>query len=366
MCSVNMDEPINKMNRVVVIIPAYNPNQKLLQLVDDLIKDQLTDIVIIDDGSTVTDSQRILELCEERQEIKVLRHTVNQGKGRAIKTGINYVLNDMQNAMGIITVDADGQHHINDVQKCILELRRLEMNADCIVLGCRNFKAEEVKIPLRSRMGNICTKWVLRYLCNIHVRDSQTGLRAIPYRLLPKLMSIQGEKYEYETNMLLELVDDGVILKEVEISTVYEDNNSSSHFNPIVDSHKIYSIIFKYSLASILSVVVDNFTFIVMKSICSNIWMMIFISRAVAAILNFCINKKLVFKKNGSARSQILRYIMLLLASGTLSAMILSIADAMLDINIIFLKLMIETLLYFLNFYVQKNFVFKTKKKNAN
>lgn len=358
MHSVNRNTTDNNSGKVVVIIPAFNPTLKLLQMVDNLIEVQFTDIVIVDDGSTTADSRTVFKLCEEQHEIKVLRHAVNQGKGRAIKTGINYVLNVKQNVAGVITVDADGQHHVKDVLKCVSELRRLKPNANCIVLGCRDFEAEEVKIPFRSRFGNACTKWVLRYLCNIHVGDSQTGLRAIPYHLLPKLMAVSGEKYEYETNMLLELVDEGIKLKEVEISAVYEDNNSGSHFNPITDSIKIYSIIIKYSLASILSVVLDNFTFILLTPYCSNIWMMILASRTVAAISNFCINKKFVFKKNGESCIQVFRYIALLLVSGTLSATILSVADTVFDINIIYLKLIVETFLYFLNFYVQKNFVF--------
>lgn len=345
--------------KYIIVIPAYNPENTVVDIVKELLDAGFGKVVIVDDGST--SGNDIFDVINNMANTKVLRHCVNQGKGRALKTAINYVLSCCEDYRGIVTVDADGQHKTEDIKACARVL-----NEDCtrraIVLGCRSFSGEEVKIPFRSKFGNVCTKNVLRYLCNIRISDSQTGLRGIPMNLLPEFLAIKGERYEYEMNMLLYAVENKVYMQEVSIETVYENNNKTSHFNPLKDSLKIYMTIAKYSFASIISVVLDNAVFIIGGTYTNNIWLLTFCGRFVSAITNFTMNKQLVFKKEGDWAKCAIKYLCLVVVSGVLSALcVSSISTFLPKVNIIIVKLFVETLLFFLNFYFQKNVVFRRK-----
>lgn len=353
---------------ILILIPALNPDEKLINLIKELVDTGYQEIVVVNDGSKSSST----EIFEEVKFLgaAVTSHCTNLGKGRAIKTGINYILNNYPECTGVVTVDADGQHRIADIQKCADKLEEKHKD-NSIILGCRQFVNQaDVKVPFRSRLGNICTRYILRYLCNLHVIDSQTGLRGIPFHLLSRLMTISGERYEYEMNMLLDLADEGTNFVEVPIETVYEDNNSISHFNPLADSVKIYTVIIKYSMASLLSAVLDNLTFalLTLSPYHMSIWAMTFIGRTISAIFNFSINKKVVFKRSEGLWGQAFRYVCLLIISGSISAFFVNAMHAAFAINIILVKLIVETILYFVNFYVQKNFVFarKGEKINAN
>lgn len=356
-----------KVKKFIIVIPSLNPANELLELVKLLLSGGENSVIIVNDGSDAEYGEIFSTLSKET-EVVVLKHSVNQGKGRALKTAYNYILNNFavySNAVGVITVDCDGQHNIEDIEKCEAALER-HTAENSIILGCRHF-GRDAKIPFRSRFGNKCTRIVLRYLCNINVSDSQTGLRAFPMHMLPRLMSISGEQYEYETNMLLELAEDSVKIIEVPICTIYENNNSLSHFNPLRDSAKIYGVILKYSMASVLSASLDYMTFAILSPHCSNVWILTFAGRAISAIFNFTINKKVVFRSPGKIWQQVLKYLMLLIISGSISAFFVYTIHAAFAANVIFIKLVVELSLYFLNFYVQKNYIFsKRRGEDAN
>lgn len=192
-------------SEIIAIIPVLNPQGIIIDIVDNLIQSGFKLIIVVDDGST--ENLEIFSTLRDRNGVVVLKHPVNLGKGRALKTAFIYTLNHFSEYQGVITIDADGQHKGADIQKCADGFKSKCLD-NRIILGCRQFKNVD-RIPLRSRFGNFCTRYVLRYLCNIRVSDSQTGLRGIPMGMLPELVKVLGEGYEYETNMLLELIDRG-------------------------------------------------------------------------------------------------------------------------------------------------------------
>ena len=359
-------------DKMIIVIPSLNPSEQLTRIIELLIQRGYCNIIVVDDGSSPANYGGIFETLKGREEVVVLTHAVNQGKGRALKTAFNYILNHVQiysQITGIITVDGDGQHKVSDINKCVNAFEKtsnLTTLSDKVVLGCRCF-GQDVRVPFRSRLGNKCTQIVLRYLCNINISDSQTGLRIFPLRLLSRLMAITGERYEYETNVLLELVEEGVNIIEVPISTIYENNNETSHFNPIKDSARIYGVIFKYSMASMVSACLDYLTFAILASYCNSVWIMTLVGRLIAALFNFTINKRIVFQNSGKTWPQIMKYLCLLFVSGSISALSVQAIHSILPIGILLIKLVVELVLYFINFYVQKNFVFvKGEKKNVN
>ena len=227
---------------VTIIVPSLDPDEKLMQVVEGLLAEGFTDIVLVNDGSH-DDHLAPFREAAEHPEVTVLTHEVNRGKGRAMKTAFAWCMEHRPEIDGVVTVDGDNQHRPADVRACA---QAMLADPGKVWLGVRDFSLEHV--PLRSRFGNTITRNVVKLACGTYVTDTQTGLRAIAARHLPLMCAIAGERYEYETQMLLDLRDHGVGIGEVVIDTVYIDENQTSHFNTLRDSWKIYKIIFRHML----------------------------------------------------------------------------------------------------------------------
>lgn len=339
------------MYEQVIVIPTYQPSNKLITLIDELIK-HFSKIVVVDDGSGIEYSS-LIQLASDKNCV-VLKHAVNQGKGRALKTAFNYCLNTHGFAeKGCITVDGDGQHIISDIVRVADEL---ETTNNAVIFGYRQF--DDKTIPLRSRFGNNISRLVYKWACGIDLKDTQTGLRGIPYSYLEIACAVEGERYEYETNMLISIKDHGYGTIEIPIETIYEENNKESHFRPILDSVKIYFVIIKYSLSSIVSVVIDYIVFAGLMSVGVSILSGIYLSRICSSLVNFLINRNVVFKYRGNIIIQFLKYAGLVFLSGTVSGLAIKHISEYLGIAVLVCKIIVETILFFVNYYVQSRFIF--------
>ena len=332
------------MNKIAVLIPAYEPDEKLLQLVKEL-KLLNLQIVVVDDGST--DSSLFNDISQ--WGVVVLTHDKNCGKGRAIKTGIEYLaVNDFST---VVTADADGQHSAADIFKVVAAASE---NQASLILGVR----DTAKMPSRSKIGNNLTKLLFSIMYGIKITDTQTGLRAIPLNEnTAQLISLEGERYEYEMNVLVYSSQLFTDIIELSIDTIYIEENASSHFRPIVDGVKIYSLLFKklprFLISSIVSFAVDYSLFNILfymaglSSVGGTI-----VARLVSASVNFAINKNLVFKTAGRAYT-LGRYAALaagiLLANCVLIYLLVNIAGVPAYIA----KIIVEMLLYILSFTIQ-------------
>ena len=233
-----MPETLDCRDCCVIVLPSLNPNEKFDRVVDGLREAGFRKIVIVDDGSDA-EHQDHFSRAEAFPECTLVRHAVNKGKGRALKDGFIEVMKRFPDAGGVITIDGDGQHLTGDIIAC--GDRMLE-EKDKVVLGCRNFDLPDV--PPRSVAGNKTTSGLFR-LYGIRLSDTQTGLRAIPMRYVSFFTAIEGERFEYETNMLLKMKRRGIGFVEQEIETVYEDENAGSHYNTVRDSWRIFKIMAK-------------------------------------------------------------------------------------------------------------------------
>lgn len=298
--------------RAAVVLPSLNPTDRLTGTVDGLLKAGFSQIVLVDDGSR-PDTGRYFEAAAARPEVVLLRHGVNRGKGAAMKTAFSWLLVNRPDCPGVVTVDGDGQHHPEDALACVRKM----LEEHRLILGCRDFSQPDV--PPRSRMGNRITRAVFRVFCGLAVSDTQTGLRAIPMEYLPRLTAVAGERYEYETNMLLELKDLNIPWGEVKIRTIYLEENRESHFHPIRDSWKIYKLIlarfFRYTLSSLLCAVVDGGLFALLSSVLEGVlWGAAHTAvaaggaRLVSSLLNFALNRSLVFRFTGRSGQALARY----------------------------------------------------------
>lgn len=365
-----------EIEKYAVILPSLNPTEKLCSVVDSVIEAGFTSIIVVDDGSGAEFKEPFSRVAEKPQ-VTLLTHEVNRGKGAGLKTAFRYLLDERPDIVGAVTADGDGQHLAKDILACA---RADAEKPGTLVLGCRDFTLPF--IPPKSKKGNKITSAVFRTLCGIVLSDTQTGLRAVGRELFPRLLEIGGERYEYETNMLLYLHSDGIPFTEVEIETVYEDNNSGSHFRPVRDSVRIYKLIlahvfrrlfrfFKYVLSSCASAAVDLLAFWLLHMLLGNLLGKVAVvvctalARAISSFVNFNLNKSLVFGTEGNYGRTIAKYYVLcvlqLLVSAGLVQLLGSLTSASASWVLTVLKAVVDTCLFFISYRIQRAWVFKNK-----
>lgn len=351
------------MNDIVIIIPAYKPHEKIMTDFMKELKENFQNIVIVDDGSG-KDYQSIFKKFESLG-IPVLKHHVNMGKGRAIKTAFNYCLNTYPHLLGTITADCDGQHSVSDIKSCI---EKLKEDPKKLVIGTRNF--DEKNVPFKSRYGNKITRNMFSIFVGIKITDTQSGLRAFGVEHMKHFLTTAGERYEYETNMLIECKEKEFEIAEVPIETIYINNNELSHFNPLRDSILIYKLFLKYILASISSFFVDILLFTLFMHILPTIEFGIITTIVIATIIaricsssyNFTINAQMVFKNKG--KSSIIKYFTLVIIQMFISAILVSEIFKVTNLNSTTLKIGVDILIFIANFILQREWVFKNKRKS--
>jgi dolichol-phosphate mannosyltransferase len=309
-----MEKPNSE--KVIILIPSLEPDEKLISYVDDLKKCGLTDIVIVDDGSS-EDYQFVFHKLTSSDCI-VLHHSKNLGKGSALKTGFHYIQKNYDKFACVVTVDSDGQHAVEDVVR-ISQLSKTNPNA--LTLGIRDFT--KPGIPAKSLLGNRFSSAVFSAFYGEHIPDTQTGLRAFGLPLLDFMLAVNGERFEYEIRMLIACAKAGISMQMIPIQVIYENDNKGTHFKPIRDSIKIMSILFanfiRFLASSCVSAVVDLsiawFLFDFLRPFIQTEYLRILVASAIARVIsigvNYMLNRTLVFQEKRSSGQSLIRYLML-------------------------------------------------------
>ena len=335
----------------IVLLPAYEPEPGMLDLIAEL-SAQGFQIIVVNDGSSAACRSLFLQAS---QSAVVLHHPVNRGKGAALRTGLAYIREHFSAPYAVLTMDADGQHTVPDALRV---LAMAEAEPDCLALGCRRFTGQ---VPLRSRFGNRVTRIVFRLAAGLDVSDTQTGLRAFTDRLTDRMLAIPGDRYEYEMNVLMTCARDGVPVRELPIETIYENNNAGSHFHPLRDSVRIYREILKFSASSLVSFAVDYGLFCLFlplfgSEIAANIT-----ARVCSAAVNFTLNKHLVFGSRGHTWQAALRYAALAAGILVCNTALLTFLTEVCGIDSHLSKILTELALFAVSFAVQRMCIFKRK-----
>ncbi len=354
---------------MIVVIPAYEPDEKLLRTVSDLQTQTGFPIVVVNDGSSDKCAPVFASL-EGESGVTVLHHEVNRGKGRAMKTAFEYVKNcgRFDEADGIVTVDADGQHLIPDVLR-VCEAFRAHPKA--LIIGGRKFTG---KVPLRSRMGNAITRFVFAVTTGVRVHDTQTGLRAFGVSMIDEMLAIPGERYEFEINQLLTCTRKKIDIIEIEIETVYLNENESSHFHPVRDSWRIYKSIFAFIGSSLFCWLLDYVLLLVLTGVFGRLTggvgftlfgktlepklPALIIARAVSSTVNYFLNRELVFASK--AKGSLARYFALVLVMLAVNYLLLRLLTGA-GIPLSVAQILAQLIIYPANYIIQRKFVFKER-----
>ncbi|MBQ8159246.1 MAG: bifunctional glycosyltransferase family 2/GtrA family protein [Clostridia bacterium] len=365
--SQTVKEPIaseNMIRECAILIPSLEPDNRLLPYVQELSAAGFQHILVIDDGSG--ENYRGIFQSIEDAGATVLTHEVNKGKGAALKTAYRYLLENPDNIQAVLTADSDGQHTVQD---CLKVLGALEQGRDALYLGSRDFSLDNV--PPKSRFGNRCTSVIFRLCYGKWLPDTQTGLRAFRADRLSFMAEVDGDRYEYEMNVLIAASRAKMEMVPVTIETIYENDNAGTHFHPIRDSFRIYKVIlgnfFRFMAASLICVLIDQVAaalfaewllpLLGMADQTSRVWTSGFLARIISSVCNFLLNKNMVFRFRGKATGAMLRYAILCIAvicASNLCVMLLTSIGMARWLA----KLLADTALYFASYHFQTSWVF--------
>ena len=348
-----------------IVIPAYEPDTRMLDLLKTMRENNLGPVIIVDDGSGASYSDIFAQAREYVDELggSVLVHEVNRGKGRALKTAFAHILDVYPDAVGCVTADSDGQH----TAQCITLVRQaLEENPNKLILGVRRFDGEDV--PWKSRAGNTITEHVFSYVSGIHVTDTQTGLRGIPRPFMKELLDVPGERFEFEMQMLLVSAGKYPVL-EVPIQTIYDSkDNHQTHFNTFSDSVKIYRILarkyLKYVFSSVFSCVIDLALFALFCRFFKDrtpayITVSTLLARIISGLCNYALNYKVVFGSRQKVAASGMKYLLLALVQMSLSALLVTVGCSLLPAAPeVAVKAVVDLVLFFISYKVQQKYIF--------
>lgn len=351
---------------IPIIIPSLEPDERFPAILSDLSEAGLAPVIVVDDGSS--DAYRhFFDQAEREYDAVVLRHDVNRGKGRALKTAFSYCLEQYDGLVGCVTADSDGQH----TAECIRKVREaLLEHSDDLVLGVRDFSDREV-VPQKGRFGNTLTCRVFHALYGVRLRDTQTGLRGIPSTFMRQLLDVEGERFEFETQMLIEAVQTKRGFFEVPIETVYDSvDHHTTHYKPVADSVRVYRLFFasfiRFAISGFSSFVIDLLLFSLfcrlfkgMEIGIGYIALATACARVISAVYNCLLNYRFVFRSKKSYGGSLLRYTALaaaqMAASAGLTTALCLVFPAKAEVLV---KLCVDACLFFISYRIQKRYVY--------
>ena len=344
------------MKNRIALIPSYEPDDALLQVVNELLENRFT-VVVVNDGSNSSYNAIFDQL---PKEVHYLAYEVNQGKGFALKHGFSYIKEHFHADSIVVTLDSDGQHKVKDAMR-ICDVCE---EAGGLVLGSRHFGKGT---PRKSRFGNFMARASFLISTRHKIYDTQTGLRAFDFSLLERLINIKGNRYEYEMNVLLDAVRNKIPLKEERIETIYLDNNAGTHYNPLKDTLRIFKEVIKFSISSLIGFLVDYTAFTLLTLIKCEwaYWVLMcnIIARVISASVNFTINYKLVFRSEDKVWKAILRYALLAIFILGCNTLLLWLLVNQAGMNKYLAKVLVEITMFITSWLVQRLFVFRKKKQ---
>lgn len=347
------------MDSYAFVIPAYNPDNNLLQVVENILAKSKNKIFIIDDGSSDESKNIFTKLTEKKEEsqIVLLRHAVNLGKGAALKTVFNHILVNYPAIQGVVTLDSDGQHSVED---CLRILQTLQENSNAFVLGYRTFSKD---IPLKSYVGNNISKFIYKIILGHAFKDTQTGLRGLGREFMKQCLTIKSNRFEFETEQLALVANQHLPIKEIPIETIYIESNKATSFRPLVDSFKIYFVLFRYALSSIITALADFIIFILSISMGVNVFWSNMLARTVSIGVQYTLLDKFVFYSKGKIWSFVL-FAFYVYMMGMVSATMQMELVEKINFSVLLAKILVEGILFFVNFAFLRLYIFTSKSKN--
>ena len=360
----------------VVLIPSLHPDHLLAEYIENLAAQGFKRIVVVDDGSGPEYTSFFSEL-KNNPSCQVIGYPINAGKGHAIKYGLRFILEHFPDSAGVVTADSDGQHTAQDVYKVS---KSLIENPKDLIIGSRDFTSG--KAPFKSWAGNRLTSFFFAFLYGKWLPDTQSGLRGFSASLIPFMLDVPGDRFEYEMNMLIHASGHLINFHTVTIQTIYIDENRRTHFRPFKDSLRVYGQLFKnffkFASSSGLSTAIDILLFTmldkwllplfglsssirVLWGISLSVLLANSVARVFSSIFNYKANKSFVFQVEKSTGA-FPRYVILVVLVLVTSTTLISALSTLLHLDHTLLKILVDSILFFVNYRLQRSWVFAEQK----
>lgn len=344
---------------VVILIPAHNPHAGFVELLRELAVEDVRRVVVVNDGSR-QDRRWIFERIAGLQNVTLLEHAGNKGRGAALKTGVAHVLLDYPDAVGVVTADCDGRHSVRDIMAVTREVA--EGNG-VPVLGTMTTDRER---PLPERIGNRVIRLTMKTFYSLDLEDAWAGLRGIPMVLVRDLSDIPHNRNEFEIEMLLEWKAKGLSIVEIPIDAASAPGDSSTQFSMLLDSMRVYFVLYRYVFVSLVTAAADILVFLLAHPMLNSVLATTYCSRLAALGINYFLARRFVFCSEEAILRTFLRYAMLVAASGFTSAALVQYLLSVPGINILSAKVASDLLLYVAIFLIQRDLVFVEKEPERN
>ncbi|WP_024286593.1 bifunctional glycosyltransferase family 2/GtrA family protein [Cellulomonas sp. KRMCY2] len=341
---------------MIVLIPAYQPDERLVRLVEQVLGTRPDlHVVVVDDGSgpayrPVVEAVRALGCT-------VIGHPTNRGKGFALRAGFEHVAR-VHPGQDVVCADCDGQHSPVDILRVADQVHagRAGSGRTAMVLGARRFTGH---VPVRSRFGNAMTRPLVGLATHLRVQDTQTGLRGYPASMLGWLQTVPGDRFEYELTVLLRAQGAGYRIEEVGIETIYLEQNASSHFRPLADSLRVLAPLLRFLLSSLGAFAVDAVALLALHAVTGQLLTSVVGARVISSTVNFLTNRRLVFaggsdKPVGAAAAQYWSLAVALLAAGY--GLLAALTHV--GLPLVAAKVVTDATLFAASFQVQRRVVF--------
>ena len=244
MIKTERDPLVQVRLQTVAIIPAYQDEQHIGDIVYRTRK-QLNHVVVIDDGSTDRTAERAREAGAE-----VIVHGQNRGKGEAIKTGLAHVLaasnaprsgeNGLDRQVRWISLlDSDGQHLPEEIDRFL----KVAASATRPTFLIGNRMNNLAGMPFIRRVVNRFMSRQISRVCKQDIPDTQCGFRMLDHLLVPQLLG-GGDRFDYDTEVLIIASREGYSVESVPITTVYTDQVSK--IRPLRDAIRFFKLMWRY------------------------------------------------------------------------------------------------------------------------
>lgn len=338
-----------------VLIPAYNPDNSLLNLVNSLIHvfeyhkiNEGYEVVLVNDGSFSNESASVFSKLNALDMVKIINLSHNKGKGAALKEGLKYIKTTKSEY--VVTADADGQHLADDI---VAVLER-SISKCQFIIGVRDLYTKGT--PLKSFLGNGLSSIIFKIIAKKNLPDTQSGLRAFPSKNIDRMLCISGNRYQYELSVLLEFY--GGKENICKINKVYINDNQGTSFRPIVDSIAVYSVFLRYCLNSFLITILDFSIIYIMTKLYPTIIVFIVI-RLLTTHLYFFIMKIFTFKNLNHLGFQLMKFYALVTINIVISSSLFGLLFFTNNYNFTFSYISAAIVLFILNYFIQRNVIFK-------
>ena len=334
------------------VILSKNPTNILVDLVKKIRKKSSDKIIIINDGSE--NGLEFFDQVLENKNVLVLKHAINMGKWAALKTAFNEIFVNHSNSKGCITLDSDGQHNVIDA----LKIAKILSTGEDFVLGCRTFTKD---IPLKSYLGNTISKKIYAFILGRKIKDTQTGLRGLSREFMKDCLSIKSNRFEFETEQFVIAVRDKINIYETDIQTIYIENNSGSHFNPLFDSLRIYFILLRYVSVSFATFLIDFLVFSLSFGLGASVLWSNLLARTASIVFQYNASKKYVFKINVAKKYSFILFVAYVYLSGVVSVIIQEKITSSTGLNVLLVKILVESILFIISYSFVRTIVFNKK-----